>query len=243
MFWHAIPWPDVVRALGADSEQGLTSEDAQRRLRETGPNRMPARRPRSWLSRIAAPAGEFFVLLLLAAAAVSWLLGQRVDALAIALIVAVNIALGAAQEHRAERALAALRTLAAPNAQVIRDGIPRTIPTSDLVLGDLVVLTSGARVPADLRLVETHVLTVDESLLTGEAAAASKEAEGICPADAPLAERNTLAFLGTAVGSGRGRGVVIRTGAQTELGALAGAVDSAPPKRTPLTERLSALGR
>jgi len=241
--WHATPWPDVVRALGTDPQRGLTTADAQRRLRETGPNRLPARRPRSWVSRIGAHFAEFFVLLLLAAAAVSWLLGQRVDALAIALIVAVNIALGVAQEHRAEHALAALRTLAAPHAEVIRDGIPRRLPAADLVRGDLVVLTSGARVPADLRLVETHVLAVDESLLTGEAAAAGKEAEGSCAEDAPLAEQHTLAFLGTAVVSGRGRGVVIRTGAQTELGALAGAVDAAPPKRTPLTERLSALGR
>jgi P-type Ca2+ transporter type 2C len=242
MNWHAIVVADVVKSVDTDLTHGLTAAEARRRLERTGPNRLPAPPPRTWLHRIAAQAREFFVILLTVAALISWLLGQRLDASAIFLIVILNVALGAVQEARAERALAALRNLAAPQAEVVRDGIPLTIPAETLVAGDIVILATGARVPADLRLVAAHTLTVDESLLTGESLAVGKD-ESPVPADAPLAERHNLVFLGTAVATGRGRGVVIGTGGNTELGALSRAVEAAPPKGTPLAERLGGLGR
>jgi Ca2+-transporting ATPase len=234
---------DVVRAAGADPARGLPAPEAATRLLRAGPNRLPSPRPRSWIHRLGVHAREFFVLLLLGAAAISWLLGERLDAEAIVLIVFLNIALSVAQEARAERALAALRTLAAPQAEVVRDGRPQTIPAEALVPGDLVILTPGARVPADLRLVATHALSVDESLLTGESAPVRKDAASVEPADTPLAERRNLVFLGTTIASGRGQGVVVATGAHTELGALASTLETAPLKSTPLAARLAVLGR
>ena len=234
---------DVLRTLAADPERGLVQAEAERRLRAAGPNLIPPSRPPSWPRRIGAHLGEFFVLVLLAAAALSWLLGQRLDAEAILLIVLLNLTLELYQEIRAERALGALRRLAAPQADVLRDGAPAVIAAEGLVPGDLVLLSAGARVPADLRLVSTHGLAVDESLLTGESVAVYKHAPEICPADTPLAERRNLAFLGATVAGGRGRGVVVGTGTRTELGALARTLEEIPQKGTPLGTRLATLGR
>jgi Ca2+-transporting ATPase len=242
MDWHAITVTDVVKSVDTDLTHGLTAAEAQGRLARAGPNRLPAPHARSWPRRIAAQTREFFVILLTVAALISWLLGQRLDASAIFLIVILNIALGAVQEARAEQALAALRNLAAPQAEVVRDGIPLTIPAETLVPGDIVLLATGARVPADLRLVAAHTLTVDESLLTGESLAVGKD-ETPVPPDTPLAERHNLVFLGTAVATGRGRGVVVGTGGNTELGALARSIEAAPPRTTPLAARLGVLGR
>src|SRR6516162_9566607 len=168
---------DVLRTLAADPERGLVQAEAERRPRAAGPNLIPPSRPPSWPRRIGAHLGEFFVLVLLAAAALSWLLGQRLDAEAILLIVLLNLTLELYQEIRAERALGALRQLAAPQAEVVRDGAPVVIPAEWLVPGDLVLLAAGARVPADLRLVLARGLAVDESLLTGESVAVHKYAE------------------------------------------------------------------
>jgi len=240
--WHAMAVDDVARAVDTDVARGLAAAEARARLDRIGPNRLLAPRPRSWGSRLAAQAREFFVVLLTVAAIISWLLGQRLDASAILLIVILNIILGTVQEARAERALAALRKLAAPQAEVLRGGIPQTIAAEALVPGDVVILTTGARVPADLRLVTAHALVVDESLLTGESLPVGKDETPVPPA-APLAERHDLVFLGTAVVGGRGRGIVVGTAGNTELGALAKSLETAPPKGTPLTERLGSLGR
>ncbi len=243
MNWHAMPARDVVRAVQTDPERGLTSAEAGRRREQAGPNALPVPRSPSLLHRAGVQAREFLVLLLLAAGMISWLLGARLDAGAILLIVLLNVALGVAQEVRAEHALGALRLLAAPQADVVRDGSPMTVHATGLVPGDIVALTQGGRIPADLRLLETHALAINESLLTGESAAARKEAADVLPEETPLADRRNLAFLGTAVASGRGRGVVVGTGAGTELGALAHALGAAPPKSPPLTARLASLGR
>ncbi len=233
---------DVARAVDTDVAHGLTAAEARDRLDRIGPNRLPAPPPRSWGSRLGTQAREFFVVLLTIAALISWLLGQRLDASAILLIVILNVVLGTVQEARAEQALAALRKLAAPRAEVLRGGIPLTIAAETLVPGDVVILTAGARVPADLRLVTAHALAVDESLLTGESLPVGK-VETPVPPGAPLAERHDLVFLGTAVVGGRGRGIVVGTAGSTELGALAKSVETAPPKETPLTARLASLGQ
>ena len=242
MNWHATPASDVIHAVETDPELGLADREALARLARTGPNRLPAPRPRSWFHRFSAQAREFLIVLLAVAAAVAWMLGERLDAVAILLIVILNVLLGAAQEARAERALAALNRLAAPQAEVVREGVPRTIPAETLVPGDIVLLSAGVRVPADLRLIGAHMLSVDESLLTGESLPVSKD-PAVVPPDTPVAERRNLVFLGTSVATGRGRGVVIGTGTTTELGALATTLEAAQPKETPLTARLASLGR
>lgn len=241
--WHALKAEEVLALLGTDPDRGLASSEAARRREELGPNRLPARRPPGWGQRLLHHLGEFFVVLLVAAAVVSALIGERLDAAAILLIVALNVILGAVQEARAERALQALSALAAPTAEVVRDGRPQAVPAEQLVPGDVVRLSAGARVPADLRLLVAHDVTVDEALLTGESRPVSKHAEVVLPPETPVAERRNLAFLGTVVASGRAVGVVVATGARTELGRIAGSLEEAPPKVTPLAARLSHLGR
>ena len=233
----------AVERLGADPERGLASAEAAGRLLREGPNRLPVPRPRSWVTRLWDEVREFFVLLLVAAAAVSALLGNRIDAGAILVIVILNILLGVVQEVRAERALAAIGKLAAPHAEVVRDGVPVMIPAERLVRGDIVLLTPGDRVPADLRILAAHALADDESLLTGESLPVYKDAKAVLPEDAPVADRRNEAFLGTTVAAGRGSGVVVETGVRTELGGLASTLEAAPPKGTPLAARLAALGR
>jgi len=158
-------------------------------------------------------------------------------------IVLLNATIGVVQESRAEGALRALRKLAAPQAEVIRDGEPCSVPAEQLVPGDLVVLQTGNRVPADLRLVETHNLRIDEASLTGESQAVSKRAEGLVDSEAPLGDRINLAFMGTAVAYGRGRGVVVDTGMNTQIGLIATMLESYTSEPTPLQRRLDDLGR
>ncbi len=240
--WHAMTSREVLELLETHPERGLADPEGAKRLRALGPNRLPRRRPPSWGQRLLHHAREFLVVLLTVAAVVSALAGERLDALAILAIVVLNVLLGAVQEARAERALEALGALVAPTAEVVRDGHPRTLPAELLVPGDLVRVAAGSRVPADLRLVEAHSLTVDEALLTGESGPVTKQADLVLPEETPVADRSNMVFLGTVVTGGRGVGVVVATGTRTELGRIAGALEGAPPKVTPLAVRLSALG-
>jgi Ca2+-transporting ATPase len=183
------------------------------------------------------------VLLLFAAAAVSLFLGEYVDAAVVAAILILNAFLGVSQEMRAERSLEALRKLSAPFAKVIRGGQLERIPTRELVQGDLVILEAGDFVPADLRLVSSHNLRVDESALTGESVPVDKEAGAVFSQRATLGDRKNSAFSGTIVSYGRGRGIVVATGPHTELGLIAGMLQAIETEPTPLQRALGALGR
>jgi Ca2+-transporting ATPase len=240
--WHALKPEDAVAQLDAHADQGLTEADAARRLERHGPNEIESEEPFSWPAAVVRQVLDPLVLILLLAAVVSGVVGEVLDAVAIAAIVTLNAAVSFVQEWRAERALAALGGLVAPTSRVIRDGRACEIPASDVAPGDLVLLASGDRAPADVKLVEAAELTVDESALTGESAAVRKAA-GADAGDAPLAARSTLVHAGTIVATGRGRGVAVATGSSTEFGRIASMAAAVRRAQTPLQRRLGRLGR
>jgi Ca2+-transporting ATPase len=241
--WHALEASEVVQALRTDPKRGLDSQQAAKRISTFGMNVLAeAPRPSIW-KRILDQFNNFIVLVLIAAAVVSALLGDYIEAIAIMAIVLLNAALGVIQEQRAEEALAALRKLAAPEAQAVRDGHRQTVPAPELVPGDIVLLEAGNYVPADLRLMETVNLRVDEAALTGESVPVSKEARLVLTQDQALGDRRNTAFSGTLVTYGRGKGVVVSTGMRTQLGMIAQMIQSVHEEPTPLQQKLDQLGK
>ncbi len=241
--WHRVPAAEAVTRLGTDAEAGLDPDEAARRLGDVGPNLIAEGRRRAPLAMFLAQFADFMILVLLAAAFISGLIGEPLDTLAILVIVVLNALIGAVQEYRAERAVAALRDMAAPEARVRRGGALCVVPARELVPGDLVLLEAGALVPADLRLVAAADLQVDESPLTGESQPVGKTTGALDQTDVSLGDRRNLAFKGTHVTRGRGAGVVVATGMGTELGRIAGLLGQEKGVRTPLQERLARFGR
>ncbi len=240
--WYALPPEEVLRHLQV-SKNGLTSKEAQRRLASYGPNQLrEAPRPTIW-QMLWEQFNNFIVMLLIVASLISALLGEWIDAGAIIAIVLLNAILGIVQERRAEEALAALKELAAPEAHVLRDGKRQTVPARELVPGDIVYLEAGNYVPADVRLLEAHNLRVEEASLTGESLPVQKNAAMVLSENVPLGDRKNTAFMGTLVSYGRGMGIVISTGMQTQLGMIADMLQGVEDEQTPLQKRLDDLGR
>ncbi|MFO0765853.1 MAG: HAD-IC family P-type ATPase [Nitrospiraceae bacterium] len=182
------------------------------------------------------------IWVLIGASVISGLLGEWLDAVAILAIVFLNALLGFVQEYRAERSLAALKTLAVTYARVLRDGVWRALPSRELVPGDIVTVEAGDRVPADLRLLYAHGLRTQESALTGESTPVEKQSEFLSQDQLPLADRRNMLFLGTTVTAGKGRAVVVSTGTGTELGRIASLMTTATVEPTPLQRRLEHFG-
>ena len=241
--WHALHTDEVLRRLEAFADKGLSSEEAARRLEQSGSNTLKEAPQATFWQMLAEQFKSFVVVLLIVAAVISALLGDYIEAAAIMAIVILNAALGVVQEYRAEQSLAALRKLAAPEAHVIRDGAHQIVPASQLVPGDLVLLEAGNYVPADLRLLEAVNLRIDEAALTGESVAVQKDASTQYEADVPLGDRKNTVFMGTLVNYGRGRGVVISTGMNTQIGMIAEMLQSVQLEPTPLQRRLDQLGK
>ncbi|TCS72602.1 Ca2+-transporting ATPase [Sulfuritortus calidifontis] len=239
--WHGSSVEATAEALQSDSRRGLTSAEAARRLRRHGPNRLPEPVRRGPWRLLLGQFSDFMILVLIAAAVVSGLAGEPVDALAILVIVLLNALIGFVQEYRAERAMAALKRMAAPQASVIRDGRDLVLDASELVPGDLVRLEAGNVVPADLRLSEVAALRCEEAALTGESHPVDKSSAAL-PGAAALAERANMAYKGTQVSHGRGLGLVVATGTATELGRIAALLSGGEPL-TPLQKRLADFGR
>ncbi len=240
--WHTLKADDVLKHLEAPHE-GLSSAEAQRRLETYGANQLnEAPRP-SFLTILWAQLNNFVVILLLVASVVSALLGDYIEAAAIMAIVILNSVLGIIQEQRAEQALAALKKLAAPEAQVLRDGARHSVPAYNLVPGDIVFLEAGNFIPADLRLLEAINLRVEEASLTGESRTGQKNAATVLEKNVPLGDRKNTAFMGTLVNYGRGRGVVTSTGMHTQLGLIATMLQNVEAEETPLQKRLDELGK
>ena len=236
---------EVSERLGVDRERGLTARDAKRRLAEHGPNLLPAAPPPSVLALFASQFKTVIVWVLIGAAIVSGLLEDWVDAAAILAIVLLNGILGLVQEFRAERSLAALRSISVAMARVVRDGSVRVIPAAELVPGDLIALEAGDRVPADVRLIYAASLQAQEASLTGESTPVAKSAEALPRADLPVADRTNMAFLGTVIVSGKARGLVVATGLRSELGRIAVMIQTATEAErveTPLQRRLEQFG-
>jgi len=237
---------DVLQAaerLQTDARRGLAAADARRRLAATGPNQLQEKTGAGPWVLFFDQFKELIIWVLIGAALVSGFLREWVDAGTIIGIVLLNAVLGFVQEHRSEKALAALRRMASPNARVIRDGEPQTLPSADLVPGDLLELEAGDHVPADLRVVShTANFAVQEASLTGESAPVQKTAQALPGATRPLADRTNLLFMGTAVVSGKARALIIATGMATELGRIADLIQGVAEGPTPLQKKLDAFG-
>lgn len=238
---HTLSGDEALSRLDSRSE-GLNQEEAARRLEEHGPNRLPEEKPPHPLVRFARQFHNVLIYVLLTAAVITALMGHWLDTSVIAGVAVLNALIGFIQEGKAESALAAIRKMLSVSAVVVRDGEKLQIPAEDLVPGDIVLLTSGDRVPADLRLLESRNLLIDESSLTGESHPAAKDTAADEPGT-PLADRSGMAFSGTLVASGRGKGVVTATGAETELGKVNRMVSEVEKTTTPLLQQIGRFGR
>src|SRR5512143_1926879 len=240
--WHCLESGATATRLGSDLDKGLTVAAASSRLERVGPNVLREVGRRHSLVMLASQFTDFMILVLVAAAVIAGIIGEPQDTIAIVVIVLLNGIIGFAQEYRAERAMAALKRMASPQARVIRDGQSALVDATHLVPGDLVALEAGNILPADLRLTELAALKVDESALTGESQPVDKRLAPLHEADLPLGDRLNLAYKGTVVTYGRARGLVVATGMQTELGKIA-ALLSGESGKTPLQKRLARFGQ
>lgn len=239
--WHTLSAGEAIRTLHSDAA-GLAAADAAQRLHAHGPNELQAvARASAWWI-LAAQFKNVLILILLAATLISGLLGHTLEAVAITVIVLFAVLLGFFQEYRAERAMEALRSMAAPVARVRRDGREVTVPARELVPGDVVLLRAGDRAPADLRLMEAVTLAIDEAVLTGESAAVEKIDGPLEDSELPLGDRTNMVYAGTLVAHGRGQGVAVATGMSTEFGHVSRMVQEVRAGRTPLQENLGRLG-
>ena len=240
--WHQLDPQEVTERLQS-SEHGLTLEEVRGRLERFGPNELIESTKKSLLMMFLDQFKDFMILVLIAAAVVAGVIGEPSDTIAIAVIVLLNAVLGFIQEVRAEKAMAALKKMAAPAATVIRDGKPDTIPADQLVPGDLVLLEAGNVVPADIRLSETVQLRTEEAALTGESLPVGKQTEALPEENLSIGDRKNMAYKGTLVTYGRGRGLVTSTGMQTELGRIASLLQAQEDGKTPLQKRLTSFGK
>jgi Ca2+-transporting ATPase len=241
--WHRLDAAQVAAHFGTVPEAGLTAGEVGRRLQRHGANELAEGERRSPWLMLAGQFTDFMILVLLAAAVIAGVVGEPQDSIAIVVIVLLNAVIGFLQEYRAERTMAALRRLGAPRARVLRDGQVLDVAARELVPGDLVLIEAGNVVPADLRLVQAARLKVQEAMLTGESLAVDKQVLPVETGDAALGDRTNMAYKGTIVTYGRGRGIVAATGMATELGRIARLIQSAAEGQTPLQRRLAHFGR
>ena len=241
--WHVLEATEIVQALQTSPKQGLSEEEASRRLEQFGPNELEEAAKPSLFSLIFEQFKNFIVIVLVVAALAAALLGDYIEAAAILAIVVLNAILGVVQERKAEEALAALRRLAAPDALVLREGRRQTCPARELVPGDVVFLEAGNFIPADLRLIETVNLSIEEAALTGESVPVTKDAHLVLTQDMALGDRRNTAFSGTVVSYGRGSGVVVSTGMRTQIGMIAAMLQAVQEEPTPLQRKLDQLGK
>ncbi|MGA7179976.1 MAG: cation-translocating P-type ATPase [Thiobacillaceae bacterium] len=242
MPWHCLNAEQVTSHFGSNLQKGLSEAAALSLLDQLGPNALQEAGRRSLLAMLATQFTDFMILVLIAAAVIAGVIGEPQDTIAIVVIVFLNGIIGFVQEYRAERAMAALKKMASPQARVIRDGQSSIIDAANLVPGDLVEVEAGNIVPADLRLTELSALQVNESALTGESQPVHKQIAELKEADLPLGDRFNLAYKGTIVTYGRARGLVVATGMQTELGKIA-ALLTGEAGKTPLQKRLANFGQ
>jgi P-type Ca2+ transporter type 2C len=239
--WHTLSVEETLQELSADLT-GLTGDEAAQRLRTYGPNELQVTARTSAWRTFAAQFENVLILILLAATAVSGFLGHTLEAVVITVIVLFAVMLGFIQEHRAGRALEALRQMAAPVARVLRDALETVVAARDLVPGDVVLLRTGDRVPADARVIQAVNLAIDEAALTGESAAVEKTTARFEDGQLSLGDRRNMTYAGTLVARGRGQAVVVATGMSTEFGRIAQMVETVEAGRTPLQVNLDRLG-
>jgi Ca2+-transporting ATPase len=252
--WHSQTPEQIIQTLEADPKNGLSQAEAEARIARYGLNELVEQpRPGFW-QMLLAQFNSFVIMILIVAAGISFVLGLRefsesgeitefVEAAAIMAIVILNAIVGVVQESKAEEALAALKKMAAPEADVVRGGHRTVVPARQLVPGDLVLLEAGNYVPADLRLIEAVNLKIEEASLTGESVPADKRADQVLAQDATLGDRTNMTYMGTTVTYGRGHGLVAATGMQTQIGQIAEMIQSYENEPTPLQVKLDQLGK
>ena len=245
--YYNLPYKAVKELLHTDTVQGLTEHEAMERLREYGYNEFKKREHTTLWQKFVAQFKSFMIIVLLIAAAISGVTGYMngegmTDALIILVILVANAIIGMVQESKAEKSLDALERMAAPRCKVVRDGERRIIESRELVPGDIVEIETGDSIPADLRLTEAINLKVQEAALTGESVPVEKSTESI-EGDASIGDRVNMAFASCSVTYGRGRGIVVATGTDSEMGKIAAMIESVPEMKTPMQVRLDQLGR
>jgi Ca2+-transporting ATPase len=242
MRWHQKEINEVIEDLGS-SIQGISKEEVQKRLNEYGPNELKEKKKKTPFMMFLDQFKDFMILVLVAAAIVSGIIGEPSDTIAIVVIVILNAVIGFVQEYRAEKAMAALKKMAAPAALALRDGLPANIPASELVPGDIVILEAGKVVPADMRLIDVAQLKIEEAALTGESVPVEKHTRALHDEHLSLGDRKNMAYKGTFATYGRGAGVVTDTGMDTELGKIASMLQEEEEVKTPLQKRLAKFGQ
>lgn len=243
MNWYQLPQDEIESILNSRLDEGLTKNEQEKRLKLDGPNQLEEGKKQSAILMFLAQFKDFMVLVLLAATLLSGFLGEYLDAIAIILIVVMNGILGFIQERKAEKSLASLKELSAPTAQVLREGKWVSIAAKDVVTGDVVKIKSGDRVGADIRLLKTSGLQIEESALTGESVPAQKHNNILTADELTLGDQDNMAFMGTMVTRGTGQGIVVATGMKTEMGKIAHLIQSAENLATPLQMKLEQLGK
>ncbi|MEK3722083.1 calcium-translocating P-type ATPase, SERCA-type [Paenibacillus sp. FSL H8-0034] len=241
--WYQMTSEETMEAQNMQTLLGLTSSEAEKRLEQNGKNELSDGPKLSPITLFLGQFKDFMVLVLVGATLISGLLGEYLDAITIVAIIIMNGILGFIQEYRAERSLRALKELSAPNARVLRDETILQIPARELVPGDIVLLESGDRIPADLRFIEANSLYAEESALTGESVPVNKHTEALKGEEVSLGDQRNLGFMGTMVTRGTAKAVVIRTGMQTEMGKIADLIQNTESTETPLQHRLEQLGK
>lgn len=242
MRWHQKTVEDVFEELNS-SLKGISSEEAEKRLLEYGPNELKEKAKKTPFMMFLDQFRDFMILILIAAAIISGFIGELSDTIAIIVIVVLNAVVGFIQEYRAEKAMAALKKMAAPSATVMRNSMPETIAASQLVPGDVVMLEAGKIVPADMRLIEAANFKVEEAALTGESVPVEKNTKALHDEHLPMGDRKNISYKGTFVTSGRGAGIIVATGMDTELGRIASMLQEEEEVKTPLQKRLASFGR
>lgn len=240
--YHLEGLEALYQHLGSRPE-GLTEREADQKLGQFGPNELKAKRKKTPFMMFLDQFKDFMIMVLIAAAIVAGIVGELTDTLIIIAIIIANAVIGFVQEYRAEKAIEALKQMAAPMVNVLRDGNAASIVSRELVPGDIVLLEAGTIMPADMRLVESAQLKIDEAALTGESVPVEKSARQLSDPGMPLGDRVNMAYKGTVVTYGRGSGLVVGTGMETELGKIASMLQDESEVKTPLQKRLAAFGK
>ncbi|MBR0598969.1 cation-translocating P-type ATPase [Sinanaerobacter chloroacetimidivorans] len=234
---------EVLTHLDVNSQEGLSSEEAKKRLEQDGPNAFQDKKPKTKVQMFLSQLKDPMIYILFGAVIISGFLKEFSDAVIILAVILLNAIIGMVQESKAEKSLEALKKLSSPTALVRRDCKPVEIQASELVKGDIVLLEAGRVIPADLRLLSSVNLKVEESALTGESVPVQKDADYIAEGDVTLGDRINMAYLSTSVAYGRGEGVVVKTGMETEIGKIAKMINESIDEMTPLQKRLGDLGK
>lgn len=243
MNWYREQEEDVISKTGSNVEVGITTKEAKKRLNQVGPNKLDEGKKTPAILVFLAQFKDFMVLVLLAATLISGLIGEVIDAITIMCIVLLNGILGYVQERKAEKSLDALKELSAPQMTVKRDGEWVKIPSAEVVPGDVVRIESGDRIGADIRLLQTNELRVDEASLTGESVPVHKKSQSLTSEELEIGDQENMLFMGTMITQGNGQGIVVGTGMKTEMGKIAHLLQTTETLVTPLQLRLEQLGK